>query len=270
MTVDLVVIGLGYVGLPLADLATRTGLRVVGLDIDPAVVAAINSGRSHIDDLADAEIARDGRGGIPRERRRGHHRRGGHGRDLRADAAVRGWPGRISARSKRQPPRSRTHLRPGMLVVLESTSYPGTTDELVRPILEESGLVAGVDFHLAFSPERIDPGNAAVRRRTTRRRSSAGYTQACTERAAAFYGRFVDTVVRTKGTREAETAKLLENTYRHVNIALVNEMARFCHELGHRPVGRDPGRGHASRSDSRRSIPVPAWVAIAFPSTRTT
>jgi UDP-N-acetyl-D-glucosamine dehydrogenase len=119
-----------------------------------------------------------------------------------------------------------------MLVVLESTTYPGTTDEIVRPILEkESGLRAGLDFHLAFSPERIDPGNQTFGPRNTPK-VVGGHTAACTERAAAFYGRFVDTIVRTKGTREAETAKLLENTYRHVNIALVNEMARFCNELG--------------------------------------
>jgi UDP-N-acetyl-D-glucosamine dehydrogenase len=123
------------------------------------------------------------------------------------------------------------NLEPGMLVVLESTTYPGTTDELVRPILEESGLVAGVDFHLAFSPERIDPGNKQYGAHNTPK-VVGGHTPACTERAAAFYGRFVETVVRTKGTREAETAKLLENTYRHINIALVNEMAKFCHQLG--------------------------------------
>jgi nucleotide sugar dehydrogenase len=118
-----------------------------------------------------------------------------------------------------------------MLVVLESTTYPGTTDEVVRPALESSGLVAGRDFHLAFSPERIDPGNEQFGPRNTPK-VVGGHTPECTERAAEFYGRFVDTVVRTRGTREAETSKLLENTYRHINIALVNEMARFCHELG--------------------------------------
>jgi UDP-N-acetyl-D-glucosamine dehydrogenase len=122
------------------------------------------------------------------------------------------------------------NLRPGMLVVLESTTYPGTTDELVRPILEAGGLIAGQDFNLAFSPERIDPGNPDFGPRNTPK-VVGGHTPECTEAAAALYGQFVDTVVRTKGTREAETAKLLENTYRHVNIALVNEMAKFCHRL---------------------------------------
>ncbi|NYH93533.1 nucleotide sugar dehydrogenase [Actinopolymorpha rutila] len=123
------------------------------------------------------------------------------------------------------------HLRPGMLVVLESTTYPGTTDEVVRPILEKSGLTAGVQFALAFSPERIDPGNPTYGLRNTPK-VVGGHTAHCTERAVDFYGRICDQVVRAKGTREAEMAKLLENTYRHVNIALVNEMAIFCHELG--------------------------------------
>lgn len=121
-------------------------------------------------------------------------------------------------------------LQSGMLVVLESTTYPGTTDEVVRPILERSGLKAGSDFHLAFSPERIDPGNPVFGAKNTPK-VVGGHTQECGKKAAAFYGEFVDTVVMAKGTREAETAKLLENTYRHINIALVNEMARFCHEL---------------------------------------
>ncbi len=122
-------------------------------------------------------------------------------------------------------------LRAGMLVVLESTTYPGTTDEVVRPILEKSGLRAGEDFALAFSPERIDPGNPTYGLRNTPK-VVGGHTPSCTERAEQFYGKICDQVVRVKGTREAEMAKLLENTYRHVNIALVNEMAIFCHELG--------------------------------------
>jgi nucleotide sugar dehydrogenase len=118
-----------------------------------------------------------------------------------------------------------------MLVVLESTTYPGTTDEVVKPLLEKSGLVAGEEFHLAFSPERIDPGNPVYGVHNTPK-IVGGLTPACASLAAAFYGKFVERVVQAKGTREAEMAKLLENTYRHVNIALVNEMAVFCHELG--------------------------------------
>jgi nucleotide sugar dehydrogenase len=123
------------------------------------------------------------------------------------------------------------HLQPGTLVVLESTTWPGTTDELVRPILEKSGLTAGSDFHLAFSPERIDPGNPKFGLRNTPK-VVGGFTDACKDRAAGFYGQFIERVVQVSGTREAEMAKLLENTYRHVNIALVNEMAIFCDELG--------------------------------------
>ena len=130
------------------------------------------------------------------------------------------------------------HLQPSTLVILESTTYPGTTDEEIRPILEAGGLVAGEDFGLVFSPERIDPGNQSFGPKNTPK-VVGGHTSGCADAAEAFYSRFIDTVVRTKGTREAETAKLLENTYRHINIALVNEMARFCHDLRHRPLGRN-------------------------------
>ncbi|GAA0458210.1 UDP-N-acetyl-D-glucosamine dehydrogenase [Paractinoplanes deccanensis] len=226
-----VILGLGYVGLPLAQQAVRSGLAVTGFDVQPSVVASLAAGRSHVDDLSDADIAEMLAGGftptcderaiaaattavvcVPTPLAEGD------GPDLRAVVAATEAIGR--------------NLRRGMLVVLESTTYPGTTDEVVRPLLERlSGLTAGIDFHLAFSPERIDPGNERFGARNTPK-VVGGYTPACTDRAAAFYGCFVDTVVRTRGTREAETAKLLENTYRHVNIALVNEMARFCHELG--------------------------------------
>ena len=230
MTFDVVVLGLGYVGLPLAQQATRAGMRVLGLDVNARVVDSLAAGRSHVDDLSDADVAEMLAGGfrtstdesliadagtavicVPTPLAEGD------GPDLRAVVGATEAIGR--------------NLRPGMLIVLESTTYPGTTDEVVRPLLEKlSGLTAGIDFHLAFSPERIDPGNERFGARNTPK-VVGGYTRDCADRVAAFYGRFVDTVVRTKGTREAETAKLLENTYRHVNIALVNEMARFCHEL---------------------------------------
>jgi nucleotide sugar dehydrogenase len=122
------------------------------------------------------------------------------------------------------------HLSRGTLVVLESTTYPGTTEELLLPRLEATGLRVGVDFHLAFSPERIDPGNPHFHFRNTPK-VVGGVTPACRERVREFYGSIVDKVIEAKGTREAEMAKLLENTYRHVNIALLNEMVRFCHEL---------------------------------------
>src|SRR3954454_21869783 len=206
-------------------------MRVLGFDVTPDVVASLGAGRSHVDDLTDADVAEMLAGGFRTttdERQIASADTAvicvptplaeGDGPDLRAVVGATEAIGR--------------NLRTGMLVVLESTTYPGTTDEVVRPLLEKlSGLTAGIDFHLAFSPERIDPGNERFGPRNTPK-VVGGYTPACADRVEAFYGRFVDTVVRTRGTREAETAKLLENTYRHVNIALVNEMARFCHELG--------------------------------------
>lgn len=230
MAVDLVVIGLGYVGLPLVREASRAGMSVVGLDIDPTVVDQLNAGHSRVDDITDADVAEMLQLGF----------RATTDEQVIADSTTTvvcvptplsgdGLPDLGPVRSAMGA--VSRHLRSGMLVILESTTYPGTTDEEVRPILEESGLVAGEDFHLAYSPERIDPGNTAFGTRNTPK-VVGGITPACADRAESFYSRFIETVVRTKGTREAETAKLLENTYRHINIALVNEMARFCHELG--------------------------------------
>ncbi|NLT53205.1 MAG: nucleotide sugar dehydrogenase [Actinomycetales bacterium] len=229
-SLDLVVVGLGYVGLPLVQGAVEAGLAVAGLDRDPRVVNGLNSGRSHVDDLDDEDV------------------RGLRERDFVATAdpailslaerivvcvptplSADGGPDLTAVRSAITAVSE--HLRPGMLVVLESTTYPGTTDEVVRPLLERSGLVAGRDFNLAFSPERIDPGNREFGLRNTPK-VVGGHTPACADRAARLYGKLVDHVVIAKGTREAEMAKLLENTYRHVNIALVNEMAKFSHELG--------------------------------------
>jgi UDP-N-acetyl-D-glucosamine dehydrogenase len=229
VTADVVVLGLGYVGLPLAQEAVRAGLSVIGFDVNQRVIDGLNAGRSHVDDLSDDDVAAMVAGGFratPDESEIAQARTAvicvptplleDGGPDLGAVTVAT----RTIARN----------LQPGMLVVLESTTYPGTTDEVVRVILEEGGLVAGTDFALAFSPERIDPGNPVYGMKNTPK-VVGGLTPACTERVAEFYGNFVDTVVKARGTREAETAKLLENTYRHINIALVNEMARFCHEL---------------------------------------
>jgi nucleotide sugar dehydrogenase len=229
--VDLLVIGLGYVGLPLAREATNSGLSVVGYDIGPAVVASLNGGRSHVDDISDEDISQmvaRGFRATTEESETGEPATivicvptplsEADGPDLTAVRAAGETAGRL--------------LRRGTLVVLESTTYPGTTDELLRPILEkESGLSAGVDFNLAFSPERIDPGNPTFGLRNTPK-VVGGLTPDCTAAAARFYGTVCDQVIEAKSPREAEMAKLLENTYRHVNIALVNEMAVFCHELG--------------------------------------
>lgn len=228
----LVVAGLGYVGLPLAREAALAGLDVTGFDVSEEVVHALEAGRSHVDDIADEDVAA--------MRARGFRATTDPACFDDADVAVvcvptplqeqGGLPdlGAVDAAARTVA----EHLHPAMLVVLESTTYPGTTDEVVRPILEErSGLVAGRDFHLAYSPERIDPGNPRFGLRNTPK-VVGGLTAACLEAAVGFYERFVDDVVPASGTREAEMAKLLENTYRHVNIALVNEMAVFCHELG--------------------------------------
>jgi UDP-N-acetyl-D-glucosamine dehydrogenase len=228
--VDLVVVGLGYVGLPLAQAASAAGVTVVGLDRNRAVVDGLNAGRSHVDDLSDADVA-----GM---KALGFTATTDPSVLAQADAAVicvptpLGEDGGPDLRAVLSATRDiATHLHPTMLVVLESTTYPGTTDEVVRPILEAGGLTAGTDFHLAFSPERIDPGNPTYGMTNTPK-VVGGHTPACTEAALALYGRFVTTTVRARGTREAEMAKLLENTYRHVNIALVNELAQFARELG--------------------------------------
>jgi UDP-N-acetyl-D-glucosamine dehydrogenase len=226
---DMAIIGLGYVGLPLAQQAARSGLSVVGFDVNDAMVAALNSGTSHIDDLSDDDIAEMLSLGFTASTDEAvlHD----------ADTIVICVPTPLSDEGEPDLAAVRAatttiarQLRAGHLVVLESTTYPGTTDEVVRPILEEGGLTAGQDFHLAFSPERVDPGNPTYGIENTPK-VVGGHTPACTERATAFYSRFITTVVPSKGTREAEMTKLLENTYRHINIALVNEMAQFCHEM---------------------------------------
>ena len=224
------ILGLGYVGLPLAARAVDCGMSVVGIDVREEIVAGITDGRSHVDDVSDSQVKDMVAKGF---------------RPVRlqtpispADVFIMCVPTPLSndggpdLTAVEHAARSiATGLRRGNLVVLESTSYPGTTEEIVKPMLETSGLRAGVDFHLAFSPERIDPGRsthtfAAVPKVV------GGLTPGCRDAAVAFYGQLVERVVTTRGLREAEMAKLLENTYRHVNIALMNEMARFCDLLG--------------------------------------
>ena len=228
--VHLVVIGLGYVGLPVVLEAVQAGIQCVGLDNSSRIVNGLNAGTSHVDDISDEQVGKLLSLGFQATSEPSVLQNANVvvicvPTPLREDQS----PDLGAVTSASQA--IRDFLHPGMLVVLESTTYPGTTDGLVRGILEESGLIAGRDFNLAFSPERIDPGNPQYGLKNTPK-VVGGFTPACTERAANFYSLFVDTVVRTRGTREAELAKLLENTYRHVNIALVNEMSIFCHELG--------------------------------------
>ncbi|WP_067452471.1 nucleotide sugar dehydrogenase [Actinomadura macra] len=227
---DVVVIGLGYVGLPLVREACRAGLEVGGLDRDARVVTGLRAGRSHVDDVSAAEVGEMlGQGFEPSLDENVLDGAQTVVICVPTPLSAEGGPDLTAVRGAAET--VARHLEPGMLVVLESTTYPGTTDEVVRPILETSGLVAGEQFHLAFSPERIDPGNPVYGIRNTPK-IVGGFTPACAVAAASFYGKFVERVVQARGTREAEMAKLLENTYRHVNIALVNEMAVFCDELG--------------------------------------
>ena len=231
MTTSLTIVGLGYVGLPLAQEACRSGLAATGLDTDSSVISGLMNGESHIDDIDSADLAGMLEVGFTATTDPTCIRD--------SDAVVicvptplddDGTPdlGAVKAATRTVS----EHLQPRSLVVLESTTYPGTTEDTVRPQLEEgSGLTAGIDFNLAYSPERIDPGNPEWGLRNTPK-IVGGLTADCTERAVQFYEKIVDTVVPTVGLREAEFAKLLENTYRHINIALINEMAVFCHELG--------------------------------------
>ena len=215
---------MGYVGLPLALQFGRAGCRVLGLDIDPAKVSALNAGQSYIRHVPAATIAeaRDaGRLEASAE----------FARVAEVEAVILCVPTPLNA--YREPDLSYVldtgrqiapHLKKGMLVVLESTTYPGTTDGELRAVLEEgSGLKAGTDFHLAFSPEREDPGNPDSKVATIPK-VVGGYTPACLERARALYSIAVKTLVPVSSCRAAEATKLLENIFRSVNIALVNEL----------------------------------------------
>ncbi|MGK4065698.1 nucleotide sugar dehydrogenase [Rothia sp. HC945] len=227
--ISLVVIGQGYVGLPLAREATRAGITVVGLDLSMAVVDGLNSGRSHVDDLSDADVSEmlDA----------GYKATSDYSAVRSADYVVVCVPTPLSADGNPDLAPVEASMRSiaknlvrETTVILESTTYPGTTDVLVKGIFDDQGLTIDEDYFLAFSPERIDPGNSTFGLRNTPK-VVGGVTEESGRRAVALYERVVDTVVPVRGAREAETAKLLENTYRHINIALVNEMAKFCHEL---------------------------------------
>ncbi|GGL75236.1 UDP-N-acetyl-D-glucosamine dehydrogenase [Streptomyces fumigatiscleroticus] len=220
MPADLAVIGLGPHGLPLAQAAVAAGIPTLGYRTGPETGS-----------LSPAELRRMLAGGF---------RPAGRPAELgRVRTAVicaptpRGTDGALDLSQVETAARTlAAHLRPHTTVILESPVYPGTTEEFLRPLLEEgSRLRAGRDFHLAYSPSRVDPGNRDVTPATTPK-VIGGLTPACTESAAAFYGRLTDKVVRARGPREAETVQLLETNYRHVNIALVNEMAVLCHDLG--------------------------------------
>jgi UDP-N-acetyl-D-glucosamine dehydrogenase len=225
----LVVIGQGYVGLPMALRAAQKGFSVVGLDNNATVVKALNSGWSHIDDVSDDDL----KAGLVA----GYRASTDAKCVADADVVVVCVPTPLSAEGgpDLRPVESaaRTigaNIQPSTLVILESTTYPGTTEEIFAPLVLGSDLRLGSDVNIAFSPERIDPGNQTYGVQNTPK-VVGGLTPECTRAARDFYAQFIDTVVQAKGAKEAEMAKLLENTFRHVNIALVNEMLRFCDEL---------------------------------------
>ena len=222
------VIGLGYVGLPLAVAFAREGHDVVAFDVDASKLAALAEGRSYIEDVSDAALADVAPRIEPTQ----------HAAALSGcDALLICVPTPLT--SNREPDLgpllAASHtiaeiLRPGQLVVLESTTYPGTTRERLAPILAESGLTPGEDFSLAFSPERVDPGRTDFTLRTTPK-VVGGLTEACGERAEALYREICDTVIRVSTPEVAELSKLLENIFRSVNIALVNELAMLCDRM---------------------------------------
>lgn len=230
--VNTVIMGQGYVGLPLAQGLANTGTQksVLGFDVSERVVNNLNNGISHIDDVSNTEVSEI--------IAKGYRATCTPADIASADTVVICVPTPLHETG--EPDLSYVesavqliadNMSSGTLVILESTTYPGTTEDLVRPMLEKGGRELDKDFYLAFSPERIDPGNKQYKITNTPK-IVGGSSAESTKRALAFYTQFIETVVETVGTREAETAKLLENTYRHVNIALMNEMAIFCHELG--------------------------------------
>jgi UDP-N-acetyl-D-glucosamine dehydrogenase len=225
------VIGLGYVGLPLAVEFSRAGLKTVGIDIDSRKVEEVNAGRSYIGDVSSGELSNAVGSGLL---------------SATSDFSVLTEVDTINIavptplRKTKDPDISyivaalkeiREYLHEGQLIILESTTYPGTTEEVMLPILEETGLKVGRDFFLAFSPERVDPGNEKF---TTKNipKVVGGVTPACTELAAMLYSAAGMNPVPVSSTRVAETVKLLENTFRSVNIGLVNEIAMMCNRMG--------------------------------------
>lgn len=225
------VIGLGYVGLPLAVEIGKVGLRVVGFDVSEGVCDAVNRGESHIQDVPSSEVEQLRLAGLLSATT--------DMADLAAcDVISVCVPTPLS--KTRDPDVSyilaatgaiARSLRSGQLIVLESTTYPGTTREVMLPLLEEGGLRVGVDFHLCFSPERVDPGNAVWKTANTPK-VLGGVSEACTRAGAVFYRRFIDRVVEVSSAEAAELTKILENTFRAVNIALVNETAMIAGRLG--------------------------------------
>jgi UDP-N-acetyl-D-glucosamine dehydrogenase len=230
-TAHVAVIGLGYVGLPLATAFAKAGFRTTGVDIDQGKVDAVNAGRSYIPDVPDADLAPHVQSDLLKAT-------SDYSVLREVDAVFICVPTPYDA--QRAPDLSfirdasegiKPYLKPGQLIVLQSTTYPGTTEEIVQPILEQNGLKAGEDFYLAFSPERIDPGNKQWSAYNTPK-VVGGLTPECTRLAADLLRQMGAPVHPVSSTRAAELTKLLENTFRAVNIALVNELALLTERMG--------------------------------------
>ena len=229
-TARVAVVGLGYVGLPMAVELGKAGFTVSGIDVSSEKVETVEAGKSYVKDVPAFEVA-----GL----RATGKLTATTDFDVTADADVIIICVPTPLSKTRDPDVSyilnacehvRDHLRPGQLIILESTTYPGTTQELVLPLMDESGLTVGEDFFLAYSPERIDPGNKIFTLANTTK-VVGGTTEQCTAVAVLFYEQVIDEVVAVSSTQTAEITKLLENTFRSVNIALVNEVALMCDKL---------------------------------------
>ncbi|OGC88542.1 MAG: UDP-N-acetyl-D-glucosamine dehydrogenase [candidate division Zixibacteria bacterium RBG_16_48_11] len=225
------VVGLGYVGLPLAVEYGNSGFEIIGFDINPHKCKIINSGKSDIDDVPDEEVKK-----LVSSKRLWATTDFGYLKDCDCISICVPTP----LNKTKDPDVSyildavaqvQKYLRPGQLVVLESTTYPGTTEELILPKLESTGYKAGIDFFLVFSPERVDPGNQVFKVKNTPK-IVGGITKACTEMGKLFYEQVIQEVFAVSSSRAAEMVKLLENTFRAVNIGLVNEVALMCDRLG--------------------------------------
>jgi len=229
--VRVVIAGQGYVGLPLAVLAAERGHQVVGYDVDQGRVGRLLDGHSYVEDVPDERLAAAIASGRYRATTAARDCAGFDIAIITVPTPLRDGAPDLSYIEASAGMLAR-FLQPGSVVVLESTTYPGTTEEVVGPILEEgSGLIAGADFHLGFSPERIDPGNPTWTLVNTPKIVS-GIDELSLKIIREFYDSLVETTVPVSSPREAELAKLIENTFRHVNIALVNEMAMVAHDLG--------------------------------------
>jgi UDP-N-acetyl-D-glucosamine dehydrogenase len=224
------IIGLGYVGLPLAVEFARGGFDVTGFDVDRSKVDAINGGKSYIPDVAEGDLAASVKAGRLRATSDMRQLGAMDAIDICVPTPLRKTKDPDLSYIVKAVEAVAATLRKGQLVILESTTYPGTTEEVVQPMLEAGGLKADVDFFLAFSPERVDPGNAQFTT-TTIPKVVGGVGKASTKAASALYGAVVSSVVTVSSTRVAEMVKLLENTFRAVNIGLVNEIALMCHKM---------------------------------------